>query len=86
MRDAEDQPLADCVQEDAHQQEVPDALEAAPHELAPKAAMEKHPLEIWRPPRPRVHHASADAEENRDRGLQDEAKTPRARKPFGEVF
>jgi hypothetical protein len=50
MRDAEDDPLRDRVQEDAHQQEVHHDPEAASHDLAPKLAMKEHGVEIrWSP-------------------------------------
>jgi len=86
VRDAEDQPLGDRVEEDAHEHEVRHARHARLRELAPGAAVQREALEIRRPTGARVAETAPDAEDDGEQGLEDEAQSPGAREPRGDVL
>src|SRR5262252_6998630 len=86
IRNAENQPLAYRIYQDAHQQEVHDGHEGVSHHIAPEIALEQHRVEIRRQTGSRIGASTANAQNDRDQGLQDETKLSRTGEPLGDVL
>jgi hypothetical protein len=84
IRRADEDTLEEGIEKNTHHQEVRDGLETGPHELAPQVRVEEDAVQIGRPSR--SCQATANPEDDRDQGLEDEAESAGAGEPFGNVL
>lgn len=86
VRGAEDEPLADGVEKDGHEQQVGDALDESVKEVAASLAREQERPQVGRLSYPGIGPPCTDPERGRNRRLQEEAKPTRTREPLRDVL
>jgi hypothetical protein len=86
MRCAKDNPLENGIHENTHQQQVYYGCEAASQKLMAQVWTKNDRVQIRRPPLPGVVRPAADAKDDGNQWLQDEAKSAKTRKPSRNVL